>query len=263
MAKADSDQARPGKAGLDIRYQLEPQAEDRVKSTDSDSLAEIIAFLGSDLSKQAEKVPFFEEGARQVPAGVSESLYLFISRLKKQLNADEEHLLWQFASRLLNSNELSQEERLNRAGFFADWAVREILPLALAESTLPDRFSAARLRHFAPITDPESAEDAIDLVLQISAKSKKDALRPGSNPGSLKTSGSPAQTSAAIAAIAAYASSAAKSLVTRPGSYNCSWFAAVHAANAANRAEAAGVNRETLIQMRIDLLDRICPAPAA
>jgi hypothetical protein len=78
----------------------------------------------------------------------------FGRRTNDWLNDDERQLLWQFTTRIVGSR-ADRETEQRRAYRMADWAVREVAPLALEAQGRGEE--AAKLRALDPVVDKATA----------------------------------------------------------------------------------------------------------
>lgn len=144
------------------------------------------------------------------------------------MDDDERQLLWPFTTRLVGSRGGPTTTR-DRALRMADWACREIVPLAMEAEG--HKAEADKARSLNPIVGMESALMARDALQSYATHAATNAA----------TYAAYAANYATDAAHAAHAANAA------------------HAATAANAAARYPADRSTLIQMRISLLDELCP----
>jgi hypothetical protein len=146
----------------------------------------------------------------------------FARQTNDWMKDDERHLLWPFTTRLAGSK-ADRETEQKRTYRMADWACREVTPLALEAASKDE--AARSLRELAPVTDRESAAAA--------------------------------HAYAAHAAYAAHGAYAARTAAAHAA--YAARTAAAHAAYAAHAAAADYAYRPTILQMRLDLLDELCP----
>jgi hypothetical protein len=148
------------------------------------------------------------------------------------LRDDERHVLWPYTLRMGGTNDGRSVERAFR---FADWAVREVTPVALEARGLVD--AARLLRQATPVVDETTAR---------AAAAAANAANYAANAANYAV--------ADAADAANYAANAAAN-----GAAYAAYAAAYAAANAA--AHAA---RPLVIDMCLAILDELCPpAPTA
>lgn len=213
------------------------------KGSASQAIAVILpTYLPESRIEQASKedvlagiVPLLSRGRPEdsflhpIPDSVCPVLYMFIAELIVSLDRSDRDMLWQFALRLIDSNDSAKEAE--RAGQLTDWAVREIAPLAIEAEGFSR--TAARLRELKPIKNLTDAAAARELGEEISSLP-------------------PLTTEAARAASAA--TRLAASVFVIP---DMQIAYAVGAAPAA--ARLSGADPELLLRMQLDLLDSLCP----
>lgn len=149
----------------------------------------------------------------------------FARRTNDWMHEEERQLLWPFTTRLVNSRG-SKEETRRRAYRMADWACREVAPLALEWAGKAG--GASELRGLPPVVDKGTAE--------VASKMRRAAYAAYANHATY---------------VAGCAAAAAAFIGPYPG------YAAAAGAHAADVAHASRF--ACPVQMRLSLLDELCP----
>jgi len=236
MIKAGQDQfqeeSSTKKKGLtgEAVAQSSPTASDGESATDK--LVVILDSSPSSLSRDLR-------ASSVAPEGVSPALFTFFLRTKLTLDEGEHYLLWPFVIRLIGSGlDLRAEGR--RAYRLVDWTVRQVTPLAIRAVGLEKEAEALCRRE--PIIDSSTAR----------ACNSEKVL------GNLDLE----PTSEAEAAAIMTSHNAARSV--KAAAFSLSHFgigSAFYADAAVTAARGAGADQRALIQMRLSLLDELCPSP--
>jgi len=237
MAKADSEQIV---TNTPDQLRFRPAAPgQRAERTSRELLLEVAAALarpGVDIA---------------APDRVCSTLYEFAVRTRDSLRSDESPHLWQFAARLVDSQTDPATESV-RAFRFADWAVRELLPFVLESGQRSD--DAKRLHELDPIVNQATAQSVYEVIASLNdtgvARTVAMAARFAFS-SSFVTFGPDAQRNS-------------KRDLLQPANPRRPFRqVAIYAAIASINAEHQSyVHRDTLVQMRLALLDQLCPAPA-
>jgi len=238
MAKADSEKQTIAEL-TSSRLGPDRFSSARVSLNEGSPLAEIIWALDRN-----------QPGDPRTPERVCPALYSFSVSIDGALNQDDRAGLWPFATRLLDSKVDSAAEQA-RAFQIADWAVREVAPLAF--EFWGQTQAAESLRALAPLN--KETADTASLVLHEAARAAGSQIQ---------------LVASAEQALHEVSGHAINSLCRAD---DCSEYgafssiaehfagaAAAEAAEAAGAAESSGVDSELLSQISLNLLDRICPA---
>jgi len=103
-----------------------------------------------------------------LPRNVSPALYAFVAEISRAESGEaDQQQLWQYATRLVNSKSDPAEEGA-RGYRFADWTIREVLPLIYEAEGCGE--AATQLRKLGPITDTTSAKHACRVVQSLRRK---------------------------------------------------------------------------------------------
>ena len=186
------------------------------------------------------------------PEQISRPVYAFLMRLAANMSKSERQRLWPFANRL---GEPSPDRRhaiySQQAYRFADWAVRELLPLAASTSTA-DIDGLEKIAALRPIVDRASAISAANAAISLS-----------NCPGSLFAVAATGAEICSAARLSPEPSDPGDGLRVDSGAR--AGLRAESSARAAIRASvfalSCGVDQEVLLAMQLSLLDQFCPLP--
>jgi len=250
MAKADSDDVSLDRDPRALRRlaksaaSLSSNSDSCVARRDKEALTAISAMICAPVLDSNKP--------GRPPPGVSSSLYAFVRKLRDAAGSEN---LWPFATRLAASSPLGGTDReaaasrtaeLARVFRLADWATREVAPLALDLVAL--NMQSRLLRSLAPVQDSNSARAGADTANTAAVRA------------SVASAG--ASNSADFARKAAVFAGRADDAFNVPDPVALAWagaYAAGSAAAAAESAAAAGVDRQVLIAMQLSLLNELCP----
>jgi len=226
MAKADLSDSLETDSAISVRNKADSDPSSG-SPKNSDTLLQIVSILIDPEERQANS---------KAPPGVCPALYRFIFRplCDISIDAEEVEMLWPLAARLIDSDSGTATGQ-RRAQRFADWAVREVLPLALEVNNC--QAHAKKLRRLKPIHDRASAAAAEQAAKIFAGGAQSDSCR----------------RAARDAAAAAYS---ARLWASSAGS-------AAHYASSAAAHASADIGRGKVLEMRTALLDEVCPDPAA
>lgn len=170
----------------------------------------------------------------QAPSLVSPTIYKFVVYLSETMSSEERQRIWALAEPLINSGRREELEEA-RAYRLADWAIREVLPLAIESSRQHGQDSAC-LRGLSPIRDKDTAQ----LAIVAGTASQSQASKAGVQ---------------ALADCAFAAVRSAFMVIRCPESPSrC----ATIVSDSATAAVSAGVDKKVLVEMKLLLIDELC-----